>query len=100
MTNLAQITFDYIWMMLFADEDNIDLDYSVSMIEELSLALPKFTAEEQDAVAEVAREAKARLLAEPDEYGYTPRDLVSEEQKAFLEAAISKEMYNSDWWTQ
>jgi hypothetical protein len=99
MINIAQIAFDHIWMILFADEDTIDLDYSANLIGELSLSLPKFTMEERDAMASVAQHAKDRLLAEPDEYGYTPRDLVTNEQRDFLDATIAKEIYNEDWWS-
>jgi len=41
----------------------------------------------------VARETQSRLLAEPDEHGYTPRATVSEEQKIFMEALSSGELY-------
>ncbi len=100
MTNLAQLAFDHLWMILFADEDHIDLDYSVRLTEELSLTLPSFTPAEQEALSAVAMQAKAKLLAEPDEYGYTPRDLVTDEQKDFLEAAISKDIYDQQWWSK
>lgn len=99
MNNLAQMAFDHVWMILFADEEDIDLDYSVKLLEELSIALAEFTPAEQDAFAEVGRQAKSRLLAEPDEYGYTYRDLVTDEQWEFLDAVIDKDIYNHDWWS-
>ncbi len=99
MNNLAQMAFDYAWMALFADEDVIDLDYSVKLLEALSLTFAEFTPAEQDAFADVGRQTKSRLLAEPDEYGYTPRDLVTDEQRKFLDAVIDKDIYNRDWWS-
>ena len=67
----------------------IDLDYSVKCQENLSEYFSAMTPGEKEALSTVAREAQARLLAEPDEHGYTPRKLVTEEQRAFLEALAS-----------
>ncbi len=99
MKNLAQIAFDHIWMLLFEDDGVVDPDYCVSRTEEIALQLADFSDLERDALAEVASDAKARLLADPDEYGYTPRDLVTNEQREFLDAAIAKAIYDNDWWT-
>ena len=41
---------------------------------------------------------KTRLLAEPDEHGYTPRKLVTPEQTAFLDLLISGDVF--DQWLQ
>lgn len=51
------------------------------------------TDEEKRALSEVAKEAQSKLLAEPDEHGYTPRALVTDEQKAFMEALSSGELF-------
>lgn len=51
------------------------------------------TEDEKKALSEVAKETKARLLAEPDEYGYTPRKLVTKKQKAFMEVLATGELY-------
>lgn len=99
MNRLAQITFDHIWLLLFSSEDQIDPDFSVSLLEELPLTLIDFSAAEKSAMAKVAQEAKSRLLAEPDEFGYTPRSLVTGEQREFLEAVIAEEIYDDEWWT-
>jgi hypothetical protein len=93
------MAFDHMWLILFSDEDVFDLDYSAKSLEELPLALAAFNAAEKDALAEVGQEVKNRLLAEPDEYGYTPRALVTDEQRRFLDAVISKEIYSDEWWT-
>ena len=96
MQTLARLSFDYIWLLNFADEDVMDLDYSVKLLESLPDYFSAMTEEEKAALAQVAAETKATLLAEPDEHGYTPRKLVTEEQKAFLEALSSGDI---DRWT-
>ena len=96
MNTLAELSFEYIWLLLFGDEDVIELDYSVKMQESLPEYFSNMTEEEKKALSEVAKETKARLLAEPDEHGYTPRALVTEEQKVFLEALSTGEFY--DQW--
>ena len=52
--------------------------------------------EEKAALSQVAEETAAMLLAEPDEHGYTPRKLVTEDQKAFLVALSSGELFE-EW---
>jgi hypothetical protein len=49
-------------------------------------------------MAEIAREVKERLLADPDQYGYAPRALVTDEQRRFLDAVINQEVYRDEWW--
>ena len=93
MKTHAELSFEYIWLLLFADEDVIDLDYSVKMQESLSEYFRDMTREEKEALSEVARATRARLLAEPDEHGYTPRKLVTDEQKEFLDSLSSGEFY-------
>ncbi|WP_206074315.1 hypothetical protein [Marinobacter fuscus] len=90
---LAELSFEYLWLVLFAGEDVIDLDYSVKCQENLSEYFSAMTPGEKEALSAVARETQARLLAEPDEHGYTPRKLVTEEQRAFLEALASGDIF-------
>ena len=60
----------------------------------ISKALDLRTLEdEKKTLSQVAEETKARLLADPDEHGYTPRALVTEEQKIFLEALSTGEIF-------
>jgi hypothetical protein len=92
MKTLAELSFDYIWL-LFSDEDIIDFDYSLKMQESLSSYFESMTETEKEALSQVATQTKARLLAEPDEHGYTPRKLVTEDQKVFLDAVISGELF-------
>lgn len=93
MKTLAELSFEYIWLLLFGDEDIIDLDYSVKMQESLPEYFSAMSEEEKRNLSEVARETQARLLAEPDEHGYTPRSLVTEDQKVFMEALASGELF-------
>ncbi len=71
----------------------MDLDYSVKMQESLPEYFEAMSDEERAALSQVAMETKFRLLAEPDEHGYTPRKLVTEEQKVFLDALSSGELF-------
>ena len=93
MKTLAELSFEYVWLLLFGDEDVIELDYSVKMQESLPEYFSNMTEAEKKALSEVAKETQARLLAEPDEHGYTPRALVTDEQKLFLEALSTGELY-------
>lgn len=93
MKTLAELSFDYIWLLLFSDEDILDFDYSVKMQESLSSYFESMLEAEKEALSQVAAQAKARLLAEPDRHGYTPRKLVTEDQKVFLDAVISGELF-------
>lgn len=49
--------------------------------------------EEKGALSDVAREIQEKLLAEPDEHGYTPRSLTTDEQKEFMEALATGELF-------
>jgi hypothetical protein len=99
MEHLAQMAFDHMWLILFSGEEVIDLHYSVKLLEELPSAVALFTPAEQDALAAVGQKVKDRLLAEPDEYGHTPRSRVTNEQRRFLDGVISKEIYDEEWWS-
>jgi hypothetical protein len=93
MKTLAEISFEYIWLLLFGDEDIIDLDYSVKMQESLPEYFNSMSQDERQALSLVAKEAQERLLAEPDQHGYTPRALITDEQKIFMESLSSGELY-------
>ncbi|WP_345866782.1 hypothetical protein [Shewanella algae] len=93
MKTLAELSFEYMWLLMFEGEEVIDLDYSVKIQESLPDYFAAMTDEEKRALSEVAKEVQSRLLAEPDEHGYTPRALVTDEQKAFMEALSSGELF-------
>jgi hypothetical protein len=96
MKVLAELAFDYLWLLLFEGEEVIDLDYSVKHQESLPEYFSSMSQEERLALSQVAREAQARLLAEPDEHGYTPRSLITNEQKEFMNALATGELF--DQW--
>lgn len=92
MNHLADMLFDLIWSLEFSSEDEIDPDFVSSQLEDVWHTLNELVSdEEKQAFIDAAKRAKSRLLAEPDEHGYTPRSLVTEEQKKFLEELSSGE---------
>lgn len=93
------MAFDHMWLVLFGDEEVIDLHYSVTRMEQFPSELSEFTPSEKSALAAVGQEVKNRLLAEPDEYGYTPRSQITEEQRRFLDAVINNDICNEEWWS-
>jgi hypothetical protein len=93
MKTLAELSFEYLWLLLFAGEEVIDLDYSVKCQESLPNYFAALTPQERAALSEVATSVQARLLSEPDAHGYTPRKLVTEEQRQFLKALASGELF-------
>ena len=88
------MTFEYIWLMIFGDDNQIDPDYSVELQESLSLYFNEMTEEEKNALSQAAQRVKDYLLADPDENGFTPRETVTDEQKVMLNAFISGEAFN------
>jgi hypothetical protein len=93
MRILAELAFEYMWLILFEGEEVIDLDYSVKLQESLPEYFASMTDEEKNALAQAAKDAHTRLLAGPDEHGYTPRSLVTKEQKVFMAALASGEIF-------
>jgi hypothetical protein len=96
MKTLAELAFEFLWLIMFAPEDVIDLDYSVKCQESLSEYFSALTTQEKEALSAVAVSTQARLLAEPDNDGYTPRSLATEEQIQFLSALASGKFF--DQW--
>lgn len=93
MKTLAELTFDYLWLLMFEGEEVIDLDYAVKIQESLPEYFASLTDEEKQTLSEVAKEAQSRLLAEPDKDGYTPRKLITDDQKVFMEALSTGELF-------
>ena len=93
MKTLAEMSFEYVWLLLFGNEDTVDREYASSMSGAISDFFQSMDDSERAAFSQAAAKAKAGLLAEPDEYGYTPRKLVTEHEKIFLDAAISGDIY-------
>lgn len=93
MQTLADLSFEFIWHLLFDGEDIVELDYCVTWQECLPDFFEKMSKEEKMALSISAQKTRDRLLAEPDEYGYTPRSKVTDEQKIFLESMASGEIF-------
>lgn len=93
MKTLAEISLEFIWHLLFDGEEIVELDYSVAWQESLPDYFSAMNADEKVALSEAAQSKWNRLLAPPDEHGYTPRKLVTDEQKRFLESVISGDLF-------
>ena len=87
MKNLANEVLRYYWALLFTSEDRRwDENFVSNEVERLSIEIHEaYTKQEKDALADAARDWLATFMAEPDEYGYTPRKLLTTKQRAFLE---------------
>lgn len=86
MSHLADEFIRYFWALLFAaDETFISDDFVCDEIERLSHELAEeFTQEEQQAVMSAAKNWLESWTAEPDQHGYSPRKLLTPDQKEFL----------------
>jgi hypothetical protein len=93
VNTLAELTFDFLWLLMFSGEDVIDPRCSEQWLECLPDYFAKMTAAERMALTKAAENARDRLLAEPDEHGYTPRKLVTEQQRQFLKAMTSGDFF-------
>lgn len=86
MKTLAQVVLLAMEQLTTAEEPGIDWQACGDITNDLWFELAKTSPAERQALAEVAAERLKELLREPDEYGYTPRTLVSPTQKEFLES--------------
>jgi hypothetical protein len=86
MKTLAQVVVHLMEQLVVADEPGIDYQTCGDISNEMWLALAAATPDERAALAEVAATRLRELLREPDEYGHTPRSLVTPGQREFLES--------------
>lgn len=94
MNNLARTIVDLYFELNFVDEEYVEFDWSLHRCAEIRMAIEnEYTSDEQAGIRAAASEKLKELLRDPDEDGYTPRSLVSEEQKQFL-VAISEGRYD------
>ena len=89
MKNLAELTFEYIWLLMFADSDLIDKGYSSEMQASLPDVFRLMSESEKQALSEVAKQAQMNLLAQSSE----TESLLPTEQEAFLEILSTGELY-------
>lgn len=93
MRALAELSFDFVWHLMFTDDDQLDQDLAVRSLENLSDYFSAMSDEEKRAFIAVAHERKARMLTLPDADGYSPVTLVSEDQAQFLEQVVSGQFF-------
>ncbi|AHG41184.1 hypothetical protein N018_13615 [Pseudomonas syringae CC1557] len=93
MRALAELSFDFVWHLMFTDDDQLDQDLAVRSLESLSDYFSQMSLEEKRAFIAVAHARKARLLAVPDADGYSPRHRVTEDQAQFLEHVVSGQFF-------
>lgn len=94
MNNLARTIVDLYYELNFVDEDYVEFDWSLHRCAEIRMAIENdYTSDEQAGIRAAASDKLKELTRDPDEDGYTPRSLVSEEQNQFL-TAISEGRYD------
>ncbi|PBP84435.1 hypothetical protein CCL22_07900 [Pseudomonas syringae] len=93
MRALAELSFDFVWHLMFTDDKQLDQDLAVRSLENLSDCFSSMSDEEKRAFIAVAHERKARLFAVPDADGYSPIRLATEEQAQFLDHVVSGQFF-------
>jgi hypothetical protein len=86
MKTLAQVLLRALEHFTTAEEPGIDWQACGDITNDLWFELAKTSPAERQALAEAATERLKELLREPDEYGYTPRALVTPIHREFLES--------------
>lgn len=85
LKTLAQVVVHLMEQLETADESGIDWQACGDITNDIWFELAKATSAERQALAEAATARLKELLREPDEYGYTPRALVTPMHREFLE---------------
>jgi hypothetical protein len=87
MKTLADIVLDYFWFLNFCSDEELNPDTAVQFIEDVSYEMEKELSEsDKTALKEAAANRLKWWLREPDEHGYTPRKLLTPDEKKFLES--------------
>jgi hypothetical protein len=95
VNNLADAVLDYLWFLNFTEEEEVDLDLSVKEFDRLLDQIKnEFGEDEKAALKEAATRRLAQWLRDPDEYGYTPRSLLTLDQRYFLEDIAAGELWS------
>jgi hypothetical protein len=85
MTTLADMVLDYFWFLNFCDDKQLDPDTAVNLMETVVYQMENELSEsDKEALKTAAANRLKWWLREPDEHGYTPRKLLTAEQKKFL----------------
>lgn len=86
MKTLAEAVVFLMELLTTADEPGIDYQACGDITNDMWFQLAKASPGERQAMAEAAAARLRELLREPDEYGYTPRGLVTPLQREFLQS--------------
>lgn len=87
MNHLAKNVLEIYFELSFVDEDYADFDWSLRLCSTIRSEIEDhYTDAEKSALMSAANDKLSELLSEPDEHGYTPRALVTEDQRQFLQA--------------
>jgi hypothetical protein len=97
MKSLAAEVVRYLWALVFLADDTFrDENFVADEIERISFEMSdQYSPEEQKAVMAEARAWLAAATAEPDADGYTPRRLLTPEQREFLESLATGAFMNA-----
>jgi hypothetical protein len=97
VNKLADVVLDYLWFLNFTDEEEADSDLLGKDFECLLYHIEnEFGDDEKAALKAAATRRLAQWLREPDEYGYTPRALLTLEQRYFLEDIAAGDLWSMD----
>jgi hypothetical protein len=83
---LAEVVVLLMEQLMTAEEPGIDWQACGDITNDMWFELAKASPAERQALAEAAAARLNELLREPDEYGYTPRALVTPSQREFLQS--------------
>lgn len=86
LKTLAEVVVFLMEQLETADPPGIDWQACGDITNDMWLELAKGSPAERQALAEAAAARLGALLREPDEYGYTPRALVTPAQREFLQS--------------
>lgn len=86
LKTLAQVVVFLMEQLTTAEEPGIDWQACGDLTNDMWFELAKSSPAERQALAEAAAARLAELLREPDEYGYTPRALVTPAHREFLQS--------------
>ena len=79
---------------MVADGDAIDADYQVRLQESLPVYIIPLSVTERESLSEAAKRRLDDIKAGPDEYGHDNGVLVPDDQRAFLAAVASGDLYD------
>lgn len=86
MKTLAQVVVHLMEQLTIADEPGIDGQACGDITNDVWFELAETSPTERQALADAAAARLKELLREPDQYGYTPRALLTPAHREFLES--------------